>query len=147
MSALDDIIPADIRLSLYLAKRFLQELQLALQLIGVPSAYIRPGIEGVVFPRLYVGSTTYEPKALEVADDREEPVAEPPGKAEDATDEFDFFICAVPLPLPGQHHSRLVPALEWWFMWWSDLLMPICQATDMKYVARVIADQLGEESA
>src|SRR6266545_4638914 len=46
----DHTIPSEVRLSLYLSARFLQELGLALQLIGVPSVYVRPGIEGVAFP-------------------------------------------------------------------------------------------------
>lgn len=125
MCILDDTIPTDIRLSLYLSARLLQELQLAFQLIGVPSACIRPGVEEINFPRLHLGSSTYEPGKL--------------GKAYGGLVVLDYFICAVPLPLPGQRHSRLVPAVEWWFMWWSDLLEPICPATDMKHAARVIA--------
>jgi hypothetical protein len=131
MCTLDDTIPTDIRLSLYLSARLLQELQLALQLIGIPSTYIRPGVEGIDFPRLHLGSTTYEPRKL--------------GKAYGGLILLDYFICAVPLPLPGQRKSRLVPPVEWWFMWWSDLLEPICPATDMKYAARVIVED--EESA
>jgi len=41
---LDHTLPTEVRLSLYLATRLLQELELALQLIGIPSAYVRPGI-------------------------------------------------------------------------------------------------------
>jgi hypothetical protein len=144
---LDHTIPSDVRLSLYLSARFLQELKLALQLIGVPSTYIRPGVEGINFPRLYVGCSAYEPKALEEADGIAEQVDEPPEKAAGTAVVLDEFICAVPLPFHGQHHSRLVPALEWWFMWWSDLLLPICQATDMNEAAWIIAEQLCEESA
>ncbi|HZB30337.1 MAG TPA: hypothetical protein VE465_09245 [Streptosporangiaceae bacterium] len=125
MSALDDTIPAEIRFSVYLSTRLLQELQLALQLLGVQCAYVRPGVEGIHFPRLYLSSTTYETRV--------------PDK-EDAITLLDYFVCVVPLPLPVQHHFRLVPAVEWWFMWWGDVLMPICTATDMQYAARVIVD-------
>jgi hypothetical protein len=43
---LDHTIPSEVRLSLYLSARFLQELELALQLIGGRCIYVRPGIEG-----------------------------------------------------------------------------------------------------
>jgi hypothetical protein len=110
----------------YLATRLLQELQLALQLMDVESSYVRPWVEGICFPRLYLGSPTYEPKV--------------PETVEGGITLLSYFVCAVPLPLPGQHHSRLVPAVGWWFMWWSDVLIPICPATDMWYAARVIVD-------
>jgi hypothetical protein len=47
---LDHTIPSEVRLSLYLSARFLQELELALQLIGIPSVYVPPGVEGLPFP-------------------------------------------------------------------------------------------------
>jgi hypothetical protein len=112
---LDHTIPSEFRLSLYLSTRLLQELSLALRLIGVPSAYIRPGAEGVVFPRLYVGC---------------------------ADGELDDFVCAVPLSSRAHCPCRSARDPEWWFMWWRDQTMPICEATDMKQAARVIADQL-----
>lgn len=143
MSAIDETLPTEVRLSLYLSMRLLQELQLALQLIGMPSTYVRPGIEGVAFPRLYVGSTRDEPRAICEVDAVAEPADEPPDKAEDAIVVLDYFICAVPLPLHGQQHSRLVPAVEWWFMWWGEELLPICVARDMRYAARVVVDYEG----
>jgi hypothetical protein len=39
---------------LYVSARYLQELAVALGLIGVESWYARPGIGGVLMPRLYV---------------------------------------------------------------------------------------------
>jgi hypothetical protein len=129
---LDHTIPSEVRLSLYLSARFLQELELALQLIGVPSAYVRPGIEGVVFPRLYVGFTEDELEGW--------------GETDDGA-ERDEFICAVPFTLNEQRRCWTDPDPEWWFMWWGDQMLPICRATDMRRAARVIADQLYEESA
>jgi hypothetical protein len=129
----DHTIPSEVRLSLYLSARFLQELGLALQLIGVPSVYVRPGIEGVAFPRLYVGCTEDELDALDGADE--------------ARAELDEFICAVPFTLNEQRRCWTDPDPEWWFMWWGDQTLPICQATDMRLAARVIAEQLYEESA
>jgi hypothetical protein len=129
---LDHTIPSDYRLSLYLSSRFLQELSVALQLIGIPSAYVRPGIEGVVFPRLYVGFTEDD---LEGGD-----------RMDDGT-RLDDFVCGVPFAPPAQRPSWTAPDSEWWFMWWGDQTMPICKATDMKQAAQVIADQLLEESA
>jgi hypothetical protein len=126
---LDRAIPAEIKLSLYLSMRLLQELQIALQLIGIPSAYVRPGVGGMDFPRLHLGSTTYDPTVSEKTN----------GML------LDCFICAVPLPLRGRPRSLLPPAVEWWFMWFTDLLTPICTATDMKHAARVIVSY--EESA
>jgi hypothetical protein len=130
---LDHTIPCEGRLSLYLSARFLQELQVALQLIGVRCAYVRPGIEGVVFPRLYLGFTEGELETLDATDE--------------ANAELDEFICAVPFTLNEQRHCWTDPDPEWWFMWWGDQTLPICQATDMRRAARVIADQLREESA
>jgi hypothetical protein len=130
---LDHTIPSEVRLSWYLSARFLQELQLALQLIGVPSAYVRPGIEGVVFPRLYVGFTEDELETFDATDK--------------ASAELDEFICAVPFTLNEQCRSWTDPDPEWWFMWWGDQTLPICQATDMKHAALVIAEQLYGESA
>jgi hypothetical protein len=130
---LDHTIPSEVRLSLYLSARFLQELELALRLIGVPCAYVRPGIEGVAFPRLYVGF------------DRDE--LEPLDATDEASTELDEFICAVPFTLNEQRRSWTDPDPEWWFMWWGDQTLPICQATDMRIAARVIAEQLYEESA
>jgi hypothetical protein len=121
---LDHTIPSDVRLSLYLSTRFLQELSLALQLIGVPSAYVRPGVEGVDFPRLYVGFAEDELEGTEL----------------------DDFVCAMPFTPMAQSPSRNARDPEWWFMWWGDQTLPICQATDMKQAARVIADQLFEGS-
>jgi hypothetical protein len=47
-------LPAETRLSLYVATRLLGELQVALQLIGLATRYERPGAQGVEQPRLYV---------------------------------------------------------------------------------------------
>lgn len=132
MSATDNSLPPEVRLSLYLATRFLQELQLALQLIGIPSAYVRPGIEGIVFPRLYVGFTEDELERW--------------GETDDGT-ELDDFVCAVPFAPKARHPCWAARDPEWWFMWWGDQTMPICEATDMRLAARVIAGQLYEESA
>jgi hypothetical protein len=113
---LDHTIPSEVRLSLYLSMRFLQELQVALQLMGVPSIYVRPGIEGVAFPRLYVGCMEDDLQG----DDGAEP---------------DEFVCCVPFASCPRDASSPASDLEWWFMWWGDELVPIC-------VARIIVDQL-----
>jgi hypothetical protein len=67
------------------------------------------------------------------------------GGTEDGA-ELDDFVCAVPsLPLrnapPGLPRSRVVVHMV------GEQAVPICKATDMKQAARVIADQLCEESA
>jgi hypothetical protein len=141
MYAIDDIIPQEVRLSLYLATRFLQELKLALQLIGIPSTYIRPGIDGVILPRLYVGCTEYDLHAWKMAEQADEPS----GKA-DGIGELDNFVCALPFSLNDQRRSRTAPELEWWFTWWGDQALPICQARDMRQAAQVIVEQLFEKS-
>jgi hypothetical protein len=68
------------------------------------------------------------------------------GEEGDGT-ELDDFVCAVPFTPSAQRPSWAAPDPEWWFMWWGDQTMPICEATDMSRAARVIADQLFEESA
>jgi hypothetical protein len=60
----DHTIPSEVRLSLYLSARFLQELGLALQLFGVPSVYVWPTLKGRP-PRWYVGFAEDELEALE----------------------------------------------------------------------------------
>jgi hypothetical protein len=54
LSMVGNTIPSEMRLSLYISTRFLQELELALQLIGIPARYERPGSGGIIPPRLNV---------------------------------------------------------------------------------------------
>jgi hypothetical protein len=122
----DNAIPDEVRLSLYLSTRYLQELELALTLLGVPCTYVRPGLGCYALPRLYVGFTDDAPEALRKAEN---------------------FICALPFVLNSQWLSWNGLDPEWWFAWSGDPTTPICQATNMQQAARVIADQLFEESA
>ncbi|HEX6470996.1 MAG TPA: hypothetical protein VF069_17990 [Streptosporangiaceae bacterium] len=50
----ENAIPGEARLSLYISSRYLQELGVALRLIGIASRYERPGIGGLPLPRLCV---------------------------------------------------------------------------------------------
>lgn len=50
----DNIDPADHRLSLYLGTRYMTRLQAALQHVGLPTRYARPGAHGIDRPCLYV---------------------------------------------------------------------------------------------
>jgi hypothetical protein len=99
---LDRTIPSDLRLSLYLSTRLLQELSVALQLMGVPSVHIRAGIGGVAFPRLYVGCTDDD---LQGRDERAE---------------LDDFVCSVPFASCPRPPSSPPSDPEWWFVWWGD---------------------------
>jgi hypothetical protein len=128
---LDHTIPGDVRLSLYLSTRFLQELSIALQLIGIPSAYVRPGIAEAPFPRLYAGFTEDELEALE--------------EMNEAAVEVEDFVCAVPFVLNEGSRCRTDSDPQWWFIWWADQTLPICPATDMNEAARIIAEQLFEQ--
>jgi hypothetical protein len=124
----DNTLPAEIRLSLYLSTRLLQELQLALQLLGIPARYDRPGITGIGIPRLVVNPAEEDEETFEV-------------------DETDDVICALPMVHKTLRLSWTDLDPQWWFMWWGDEPLPICQAVDMNKAARIIADQLFEESA
>jgi hypothetical protein len=125
---LDHTVPSDLRLSLYLSTRLLQELELALQLMGVPSVYVRPGVEGIAFPRLYVGCMEADLQG----DDGAEP---------------DEFVCSVPFASCPRDSSSPASDPEWWFVWWGDKTLPICKATNMRQAARIIAEQLLAGSA
>jgi hypothetical protein len=126
----DNTIPDEARLSLYLSARYLQELQLALRLIDVPSTYVRPGIGGYGLPQLHVGPAEYDPEAL--------------GEPDGTIAVRDDFICALPFVLSTQRLSWTDPEPEWRFMWcWHEPLQ-IWQAVDMMEAARIIAGQLFE---
>ncbi|HEX6468747.1 MAG TPA: hypothetical protein VF069_06580 [Streptosporangiaceae bacterium] len=60
LTYLGNALPAEDRLSLYVATRLLGELQSALHLIGLATRYERPGAHGVEQPRLYVLRPTGE---------------------------------------------------------------------------------------
>jgi hypothetical protein len=112
----DSTIPDESRLTLYLSTRYLQELELALRLAGIRTRYERPGIEGFDLPRLVV----------------EHP----------AFGWMNEVICAMPMLLEG-------PNPEWWFEWhkpWKDTRERICLAVDMTSAARLVAQELREES-
>jgi hypothetical protein len=119
-----DTIPDESRLTLYLSTRYLQELEVALQLAGVRTRYERPGVDGIELPRLVV----------------EHP----------AFGWMNEVICALPLLLEG-------PNPQWWFEWRSFVSCRcpdcvdkkperICVAKDMIQAARLIAEELREES-
>jgi hypothetical protein len=108
-----ETIPSETRLFLHLAAGHLQELALALKQIGVPSRYERPGVEGVVLPRLVVEHAEHG--------------------------ELDEVICASAWRLPGPDAHWW---FEWW-EWWQGARVPICRIRDIDEAAQVIARQLG----
>jgi hypothetical protein len=119
----DDTIPGEVRLALYISARYLQELEIALRLAGVPARYERPGMDGKIVPRLFV---------------------EHPGHGDP-----DAIICTIPLEFDGQPLAWDVPDPPWWFMWWprhAEARESICPAVDMNEAARVIAGRSREES-
>ncbi|HEU5156726.1 MAG TPA: hypothetical protein VFU43_06980 [Streptosporangiaceae bacterium] len=119
----DNTIPGEARLALYMSGRYLQELETALRLAGVSARYERPGIDGVIVPRLFV---------------------ELPGHGDP-----NEVICTIPREFDGRPRGRDMPDPPWWFMWWSrrgGTRAPICPAVDMNEAARVIAARLREET-
>jgi hypothetical protein len=119
----EDTIPGEARLALYMSARYLQELETALRLIGTPARFVRPGIDGVIVPRLCVACP-----------DHGEP---------------DEIICSLSQVFDGSQPAWNAPDPPWWFMWWtrhSAPHEPICQAVDMNEVARIIAARLREQT-
>jgi hypothetical protein len=109
----DNTISSELRLPLYISSRYLKELDLALQLIGMPTRYERPGSGGIVLPRLYV----------------EHPARRCPDKA----------ICALPWLLESAKPEWWFE----WFGSREDIRDRICAATDLPYAARIITERLG----
>lgn len=115
---LDNTIPGAVRLSMYLASRYLRELQVALQLVGVSVSYERPGFGGIGLPRLRL----------------------PHGEADKA-------IYAIPRLPCGQRMEGDTSDPQWWFVWSpAERLRPICPAVDMNQAARIIAEQVNEDA-
>jgi hypothetical protein len=115
----ENAISGETRLWLYMSACYLQELELALRLAGVPSRYERPGIDGILIPRLCV------------ADSRN-------GQA-------DAAICAIPRVFDVRRPAWKGPDPQWWFLWWKPPAQPrdpICPAVDMNEAARLVAAQL-----
>jgi hypothetical protein len=118
----DNAIPAEARLAMYLSACFLQELEIALRLAGIPARYERPGMDGIIVPRLRV---------------------EHPGR-----EEPDEVICTLP-PVFDAPLAWHAPDPRWWFMWWmrpEEIHEPICEAVDMNEAAHLIAARLREET-
>jgi hypothetical protein len=109
-------VPSETRLVLYISAGYLQELETELKALSIPARYERPGINGVVLPRLVVTHPEHG--------------------------EMDEVICASGWQLVG-------PNAEWWFewwQWWQGSREPICRTRDIAQAARIIAQQLREES-
>lgn len=119
----DNAIPGEARLALYMSARYLQELEIALRLAGVPARYDRPGMEAGLVPRLFV---------------------EHPGQAE-----LGGIICTISPELDGRRLPWNASDPPWWFMWWlrdERRREPICPAVDMTEAAHLIAARLREEA-
>jgi hypothetical protein len=119
---IDDTIPCGARLAVYLSARFLQELEIALRLLGIPVWYERPGMDGIIVPRLRVEHVGHQ--------------------------EPDAVICTVPQVFDTPPAWR-TPDPRWWFMWWTrneEAHEPICEAVDMNEAAHLIAAQSHEEN-
>lgn len=54
MEVTDQTVPSEVRISLDLSSRYLQDLQRTLWLLGIRARYERPGVQGIIMPRLYV---------------------------------------------------------------------------------------------
>jgi hypothetical protein len=115
----DNTVPSEARLSLYMSVRYLRELETALRLIGIPARYERPGMHEIMLPRLYVE----HPDHGELAD----------------------VVCAIPRVSDGRRLAWEAADPEWWFMWWkrqAGTRELICRALDMTHAARLIAARL-----
>lgn len=121
----DNTIALDVWPSLYLSSRYLQELEIALRSVGIRTRYERPGLDGIVIPRLYVEHPEHG--------------------------ELSQALCATPL----RTNSRgLEWWFEWRSFTPCDCsecirteLERICRIGDMSTAAQLIAQQLYEESA
>lgn len=122
-AVVENTIPSEARLALYMSARYLQELEIALRLAGIPVRYQRPGTDSGLVPRLFV---------------------EHPGQGD-----LGEIICTLPLELGGQDLAWDAPDPPWWFMWCprgAQTREPICPAVDMKAAAEIIAARLREET-
>jgi hypothetical protein len=121
---LDNTIPSEARLSMYVSARYLQELEIALLLLGIPSRYERPGMRRIMLPRLYVEHLDHG--------------------------ELDEAVCAIPRVSDARGLAWDAPDPQWWFMWWkppAETREPICPAANMKKAAHLIAVRLREEAS
>lgn len=112
-AALGDTVPSETRLFLHISAGHLQELALALKQLEVPARYERPGVAGVVLPRLVVEHAAHG--------------------------ELDEVICASAWRLPGPDAQWW---FEWW-EWWQGVRVPICRIKNIDEAAQVIARHLG----
>src|SRR5918992_2060017 len=112
----DNTIHGQLQFSWYLSTRYLQELGLALQLIGIPTRHQGPKLaEEFEFepPRLYVDP-----------------------------DEIHVFVCALPFVVDGMFLSFNALNPQWWFTWRRNQTSPICRATDMRKAAQIIGKEV-----
>jgi hypothetical protein len=114
---IESTVPGEARLSLYISGRYLQELAVALRLIGIATRYERPGIGGLPLPRLRVGDPPFDPIDTAI-------YALPRATCRGAAPQwwFEWTSCR------GGWRRR------------------ICAVTDLPYAARVIAEQLREDA-
>ena len=120
----DSAIPAETRLSMYLSARLLQELETALLLTGLQARYERPGIDGIMLPRLRVTHPRHG--------------------------EMDEAVCAIPRVSDARGLSWDAPDPQWWFMWWERRPAtwgPVCPAVDMTQAAHQIAARVHGSTA
>ena len=113
ITTVEDTIPDDSRLALYFSTRYLQELQLALRLVGVLARYERPGIDTIMLPRL---------------------VVEHPERGE-----LDEVICAT---RSRRRDGPNAAWWFEWRLFRDGRRERICTATDMSKAARIVAEQL-----
>lgn len=119
----DNTIPDEARLALYMSARYLQELEIALRLAGVPARYERPRLGETVVPRLRVEHV--------------------------GDGDPDEVICTIPRAFDTRSLTHDAADPQWWFMWWAPQQRrrePICPAVDMNAAARVIATRRHEET-
>lgn len=121
----DNTIATDVWPSLYLSSQYLQELETALRSVGIRTRYQRPGIDGIVMPRLYVEHPEHG--------------------------QLSHALCATPWRANSQ---SLEWWFEWrsftpcnCFECVHTELRRICRIRDISRAAQTIAGQLYEESA
>lgn len=110
----DNAIQGQLGFSLYLSSRYLKELGVALQRLGIPTRYKGPVVEEHKFepPRLYL-----------------------------RPDERHVFVCAVPMDGIFLYWCARNP--QWWFTWGRNETLLICPAIDMSKAARIIGKDYG----
>lgn len=110
-------VPGETRLFLYMAAGYLRRLAAALHDEGVSAWYARPGVRGVVLPRVYV----IHPEHGEM----DAVVGVSGGQVLGPNAEWWF---------------------EWW-QWWRGSREPICRTSDIPRAAWIIARQLATGGA